>query len=111
MRETLNLLETLAKQVEVEELADEALNEAVRYIQDRIGVDTGDFAAQFFTGEFEDVIKRVLIKYIEQEMKQQEEEVDEALTLGIAEEPLEEYLDDTAMTRESFGGAMRAFKP
>lgn len=87
MRGTLDLLETLAGQVEAEKLADEALNEAVRYIQDRLGVETGDFAAQFFTGEFEDVIKRVLIKYIESEMKYS------------SEDDLNEYIDDTANTQ------------
>lgn len=105
MRETLDLLETLANQVEVETLADEALNEAVRYIQDRLGVDTGDLAAQFFTGQFEDVIKRVLVKYIEQEMDEMSDQSD------LAEQELDEYLDDTANTKESFGGAMTSFKP
>jgi hypothetical protein len=100
MRGTLDLLETLAGQVEVETLADEALNEAVRYIQDRLGVETGDLAGRFFTGEFEDVVKRVLIKYIEQEMEEMEDE-----------SKLDEYLDDTANTDESFGGAMTSFKP
>jgi hypothetical protein len=101
MRGTLDLLETLATQIEAESLADEALNEAVRYIQDRLGVETGDFAAQFFSGEFEDVIKRVLVKYIEQEQGQ----------MMADEQMLDEYLDDTANTRESFGGAMTSFKP
>lgn len=105
MRETLDLLETLANQVEVETLADEALNEAVRYIQDRLGVDTGDLASRFFSGQFEDVIKRVLIKYIEQEMDEMADSSD------IAEQELDEYLDDTANTKESFGGAMTSFKP
>jgi hypothetical protein len=94
-------LETLATQIEAESLADEALNEAVRHIQDRLGVETGDFAAQFFSGEFEDVIKRVLVKYIEQEQEQMMDDM----------ETLDEYIDDTTMTDESFGGAMTSFKP
>ena len=29
----------------------------------------------------------------------------------LAEQELDEYLDDTANTKESFGGAMTGFKP
>ena len=40
---------------EIYALADEAANEAVRYIQERIGIPTGDFAGLYFSGDKWDV--------------------------------------------------------
>ena len=110
MRGTLDLLETLANAVETESLADEALDAAIKHIQERLGVQAGDTAEQFFTGQMQDVIKRVLIKYIEQEAQQSDSMLDEYLD-DTANTRTDEYLDDTANTKESFGGAMTAFRP
>ena len=54
---------------QVRQLADDALNEAVRYIQDHLGVETGDYAGIFFTGQEEDTIIDVLARYIDGELQ------------------------------------------
>jgi hypothetical protein len=57
----------------VEDLADEALNEAVRYIQDKLGVETGDLAGLFFSGVAERGMKELLTHYIRSELKAHED--------------------------------------
>ena len=50
------------------ELAAEALNAAVAHIQDRLGVDTGDFAGLYFSGSREIALEAIFKQYIEQEI-------------------------------------------
>lgn len=51
-------------------LADQALNEACRYIQDVIGVETGDFAGMYFSGTHGEAIEAVLRGYIISELQE-----------------------------------------
>lgn len=53
---------------DVKNLAEEALNEACRHIQDVIGVESGDLASMFFCGKREDLIQEILSRYIESEL-------------------------------------------
>jgi hypothetical protein len=57
----------------IEDLAEEALNAAVRLIQDRLGVETGDFAGLFFSGALERATKNIFQEYINAELKNVEE--------------------------------------
>ncbi len=52
----------------IEDLAAEALNVAVAHIQDRLGVDTGDFAGLYFSGTREEALEAIFKQYIEQEI-------------------------------------------
>lgn len=101
MRNTLDLLKEIASKIDADDLAREALDVAVRHIQDKIGQKFGDEAGLFFQGRNEDVIVEIFKEYI----------ADELDAMGRDEEMLDEYLDDTTMTDESFGGAMTSFKP
>ena len=56
---------------QVRQLAEGALTVAVKYIQDHLGVETGDYAGVFFTGEAEDVINDILVQYIDGELRNQ----------------------------------------
>jgi hypothetical protein len=56
------------RQQEIETLADEALNEAVRLIQDKLGVQTGDFAGMYFDNDRWKVMQQVLAGYIVSEI-------------------------------------------
>jgi len=53
---------------QVRQLAEGALTVAVKYIQDHLGVETGDYAGVFFTGEAEDAINDILVQYINNEL-------------------------------------------
>jgi len=53
---------------DIQNLAENALHEACRHIQDALGVQTGDTAGLFFTGEREDIILDILTKYIDTEL-------------------------------------------
>lgn len=53
---------------DVKNLAEEALNEACRHIQDVIGVESGDLASMFFSGKNQDLIQEILSRYIESEL-------------------------------------------
>ena len=53
---------------DVKNLAEDALNEACRHIQDVIGVETGDLASMFFSGKNQDLIQEILSRYIESEL-------------------------------------------
>lgn len=64
-------------QENVQDLADQALNEACRHIQDVIGVDTGDLAGMFFTGENKDLIEEIFREYINLELQVRSHEVEE----------------------------------
>jgi hypothetical protein len=52
----------------IAELAAEALNVAVAHIQDRLGVETGDFAGLYFSGNREGAMEAIFKQYIEQEI-------------------------------------------
>jgi len=52
----------------IDDLAEEALDAAVRVIQDRLGVETGDHAGLFFSGSAGDDIKEWLRRYIKSEL-------------------------------------------
>jgi len=53
---------------EIQELAENALHEACRHIQDALGVTTGDTAGLFFCGENEAAIYEIFSKYIQVEL-------------------------------------------
>ena len=53
---------------EIQALAENALHEACRHIQDALGVKTGDTADLFFCGEQEDEIHEILCRYIDVEL-------------------------------------------
>jgi hypothetical protein len=64
---------------DVRNLARNALDEACRHIQDVIGIQTGDLAGMFFTGENQGVIEEVLREYILLELGSRSAELDEFL--------------------------------
>jgi hypothetical protein len=101
MRNTLDLLKEIAGKIDAGDLAMEALDVAVAHIQDKLGQEYGDTAGIFFTGRNQDVIIEIFKDYIEQEKS----------SIDSEDQIIDEYLDDTAMTRESFGGAMTSFRP
>lgn len=53
-----------------EQLADEALDIAVRHIHDVLGIVTGDYAGRFFS---DDVARNNLLQYINDHLQQEEE--------------------------------------
>jgi hypothetical protein len=53
---------------DIQTLAENALHEACRHIQDALGVQTGDTAGLFFTGDREDIILDILTRYIDTEI-------------------------------------------
>jgi hypothetical protein len=53
---------------EIQDLAENALHEACRHIQDALNVKTGDTAGLFFTGMEEEVIYEILCRYIATEL-------------------------------------------
>ena len=53
---------------DIQTLAENALHEACRHIQDALGVTTGDTAGMFFTGDREDIILDILTRYIDTEL-------------------------------------------
>jgi hypothetical protein len=54
----------IKEQKETEELANNALDEAVYYIQKKLGIESGDFASHFFS---DGLVLKELIRYIEEE--------------------------------------------
>ena len=52
----------------IQTLAENALHEACRHIQDAFGVESGDTAGLFFTGDREDIILDILTRYIDTEL-------------------------------------------
>lgn len=61
--ELQNGLDTLSD----DEIAEAALDCAVGFIQQTLGVETGDLAGQFFTGEDGDVVRDIFKRYIRAE--------------------------------------------
>jgi hypothetical protein len=53
---------------DIQNLAENALHEACRHIQDALGVTTGDTAGIFFCGENEAEIYEIFSKYIKTEL-------------------------------------------
>jgi hypothetical protein len=53
---------------QIQNLAENALHEACRHIQDELGVTNGFNASIFFSGEREDIIYKIFRKYIEDEL-------------------------------------------
>lgn len=49
---------------DIKTLADEAANEAVRFIQERMNIPTGDFAGLYLSGQRWEVITQILEGYI-----------------------------------------------
>jgi hypothetical protein len=64
---------------DVRNLAEQALDEACRHIQDVIGVQTGDVAGIYFSGNNKDAIEAVLTRYINLELNFRESEIKEFL--------------------------------
>ena len=54
---------------QVNYLADEAVNLAIKHIQDFLNVQSGDFAGRFFSGPKYDMMVRILSQYIKEELK------------------------------------------
>jgi hypothetical protein len=52
---------------DINNLAEDALNLAVRHIQNELNIKTGDFAALFFS---DDLIQRILSDYIRAEISE-----------------------------------------
>lgn len=63
---------------DIQELAENALHEACRHIQDALGVTSGQNASYFFSGDSEDTIYLIFRRYIEDELmiKEYENEVE-----------------------------------
>ncbi len=53
---------------DIQTLAENALHEACRYIQDELGITDGLNASIFFCGEAEDTIYEIFRRYIEDEL-------------------------------------------
>ena len=54
------------KQEQIADLACEAANEAIRLIQDRLGIESGDFAGLYFSGDNDNwnALTTILFDYI-----------------------------------------------
>jgi hypothetical protein len=66
---------TYTKQ-QIEDLAGNALSQACAYIQETLGVKTGDIAGLFLTGEPQEIIESILQDYIRIEIQFQNLETD-----------------------------------
>lgn len=77
---------------DAETLAEGALNAAARYIQDELGIETGDAAGMFFTGKNLEMIMDVLTEYAEYELQHQRDSDTENVDPSL---------------EENFGGGMR----
>jgi hypothetical protein len=82
---------------DIETLANDALDAAALSIQDALGVEHGDFAGMFFTGEAGETILEILRDYAREEMKNKSEN-DNSQTLD--EGAMKRYLEDQAMSME-----------
>jgi len=57
------------KNQDIQTLAENALHEACKHIQDELGVQSGDIAGLFFTGKPQDIIESILQDYIRREIQ------------------------------------------
>ena len=64
---------------DVSRLALEALDVACKHIQDTIGVDTGDLAGLYFSGENLETVDLVLRRYITLELQEKNPELHKVL--------------------------------
>jgi hypothetical protein len=64
---------------DVRNLAEQALDEACKHIQDVIGVQTGDVAGIYFSGNNKDAIEAVLTRYINLELSFRDSEIQQFL--------------------------------
>jgi hypothetical protein len=53
---------------DIQNLAENALHEACRHIQDALGIQSGDTAGLFFTGAREEVVLDIFTAYIDTEL-------------------------------------------
>ena len=53
---------------QIQNLAENALHEACRHIQDALGIQSGDTAGLYFTGDREEIILDILTRYIDTEL-------------------------------------------
>jgi hypothetical protein len=49
------------------ELAEDALNIAVKFIQDEMGIPEGDIAGVYFSGDLSERIQKIFVDYIKHE--------------------------------------------
>jgi hypothetical protein len=56
------------KNKDIQNLAENALHEACKHIQDALGIQSGDTAGMFFTGDREEIILDILTRYIDTEL-------------------------------------------
>lgn len=49
------------------ELAEDALNIALKFIQDQMGISEGDIAGVYFCGELSDQVQKIFADYIKHE--------------------------------------------
>jgi hypothetical protein len=64
---------------DVRNLAEQALDEACKHIQDVIGVQSGDVAGIYFSGNNKDAIEAVLTRYINLELSFRDSEIQQFL--------------------------------
>jgi hypothetical protein len=57
------------KNDQIENLADESANEAIRYIQEKMNISTGDFAGLYFSGDSWGELTLILSDYIRAEIQ------------------------------------------
>jgi len=62
---------------DIQDLAENALHEACRHIQDALGVKTSDVGGLFFSGLEEERIHEILTRYIQTELMYQSSEEEE----------------------------------
>jgi hypothetical protein len=67
---------TVYTKQQIQDLAENALHEACRHIQDALGVKTGDVGGIFFSGEPQDIIESILQDYIRTEIQFQNLDTD-----------------------------------
>ena len=53
---------------DIQTLAENSLHEACRHIQDALGVQSGDTAGLFFTGNREEIVSDIFTRYIDTEL-------------------------------------------
>jgi len=62
-------IKTQMTKQQIDDLAGNALSQACAYIQNALGVKTGDTAGLFFSGEPQDIIESILQDYIRTEIQ------------------------------------------